>query len=289
MKILVTGGSGFLGSHIVDQLVKEKYSVVSLDLKPSSYKNDEVEEIVGDICDVDLLLSALDKVDAVFHLGAVADIGYSEKNPAKTIEVNTLATCKLLDAMVKKEVKKIYFASTIYVNSSSGSFYRISKQACESIISEYSLLNDISFTILRFGTLWGPRSGNTNAIYNYLFQAAYKNKIDVTGSGDEIREYIHVKDASEIAVNLLKEKQKCLTFILTGHHQTKLRDLIETIRELVNKDISINYLGSKSSHYLRTPYQYRDDSDIKKIVLNTYQDMGVSLLSLYSDIKKNIE
>ena len=289
MKILVTGGSGFLGSHIVDQLVKEKHSVVSFDLKPSSYKNDEAEEVIGDICDVDLLLSALDKVDAVYHLGAVADIGYAEKNPTKTIEINTLATCKLLDAMVKKEVKKIYFASTIYVNSSRGSFYRISKQACESLISEYSLLNDISFTILRFGTLWGPRSGSTNAIYNYLSQAAKNDKIDVKGSGDEIREYIHVKDASEIAVGLLKEEQKCSTFILTGHHQTKLRDLIETIKELVNKDISINYLGANSSHYLRTPYQYRNDSDIKKIVLNTYQDMGVSLLSLYSDIKKNRE
>ena len=288
MKILVTGGSGFLGSHLIDQLVSDNYKVISLDLEPSHFKNDKVKEVVGDICNMDLLLETLEGVDAIFHLTAVADIEFSQKNLAKTIEVNTLGTCKLLEAMVKKKVKKIYFASSIYVNSSRGSFYRISKQACESIIFEYSLLNDINFTILRFGTLWGPRASKTNAIYSYLSQAAKSNKIEVMGSGDEIREYIHVKDASKISVNLLGEEQKGLTYILTGHHQTKLRDLIETIKELVNKDISINYLGNSSSHYLRTPYQYKDDN-AEKIILNTYQDMGVSLLSLYSDIKKNIE
>jgi len=286
MNILVTGGSGFLGSHIIDQLVAEKHNVVSLDLKLSNYKKETVKEIIGDICDMDILLKSLDKIDVVYHLGAVADIGYSQENPTQTMNINIISTCKLLEAMAIKGVKRIYFASTIYVNSTRGSFYRISKEACENILSEYSLLKKIKFTILRFGTLWGPRSNDTNAIYNYLLQAAKKNKIEVSGSGDEIREYIHVKDASKIAVNLLDEEQKSLIYILTGHHQTKLKDLIETIKELVNKDISINYLGDSTSHYLRTPYQYKDDN-IKKIVLNTYQDMGMSLLSLYEDIKKN--
>lgn len=288
MKVLVTGSSGFLGSHIVDRLVEKNHSVVSLDIAPSKFKNNEAEEIIGDYGDTDLIVKVLDKVDIVYHIGAIADIEHAKDNPSKTFETNIVSTCKLLDAMIHKKVQSIYFASTIYVNSERGSFYKISKQACESIIYEYSLLNNINFTNLRFGTLWGPRSNNTNAIYDYLFQAAKNDKIDVSGSGDEIREYIHVKDAAEIAVNLLDEQQKSQTYILTGHNQTKVKDLVETIKEVANKNVAINYLGENSSRYLRTPYQYRDE-DIKKIVLNTYHDMGLELLSLYSDIKKNIK
>ena len=107
-------------------------------------------------------------------MGASPDISFSETNPIETLQTNTIGTCNLIEAALKNKVKKIIFASTIYVNSDKGSFYRISKQACENIIFEYSRLYNLNYTILRFGTLWGPRSNENNAIYNFLKQQSCK-------------------------------------------------------------------------------------------------------------------
>lgn len=287
MKILVTGGSGFLGSHIIDHLTLLGHQVVSFDKRKSQYSNGNSKEIIGDLSNRKILEEALNSIEVIYHLGASPDISFSETNPIETLQTNTIGTCNLIEAALKNKVKKIIFASTIYVNSDKGSFYRISKQACENIIFEYSRLYNLNYTILRFGTLWGPRSNENNAIYNFLKQAATTNKINVPGSGEELREYIHITDAAEIATTMLNKESDNLIYILTGHHQTKLKDLVETIKEISGKNIDINYLGDSKSHYIRTPYNYIDNEG-KKIVLNTYKDIGSGLLSLFTEIKKDL-
>lgn len=288
MNILVTGGSGFLGSHIIDQLVVNGHSVTSYDKVASKYKNEAFREVIGDLNDKELLDIALKDIEIIYHLGAMPDISISELNSIETIESNVIGTLNLIEVAITKKIKKIIFASTIYVNSNKGSFYRISKQACENIFFEYNKLHNLNFTILRFGTLWGPRSNESNSIYNYLSQAAVSEKIDVKGSGEEIREFIHVSDAAEIATKMLDKDTNSLIYILTGHHQTKLRDLLETIREISGRNLKINYLGDSKSNYVRTPYKYINNEG-KKIVLNTYQDIGSGLLSLFTQIKNKSE
>lgn len=287
MNILVTGGSGFLGSHIIDQLVLMGHNVTSYDIVKSNYKNESFKEIIGNLENKNSLQAALNGIEIIYHLGALPDITVSETNPIKTIESNVIGTLNLVEAALNKKIKKIIFASTIYVNSNKGSFYRISKQTCESIFFEYNRLHNLKYTILRFGTLWGPRSNQSNSIYNYLSQAANTNKVNVKGSGEEIREYIHINDAAEIATKMLNEDTNNLIYILTGHHQTKLKDLMETIREISDKDLEINYLGDNVSNYIRTPYKYINNEG-KKIILNTYQDTGSGLLSLYTEIKNEL-
>ena len=137
-KILVTGSSGFLGSYVAETLSSKGYKVVLFDKYPSPYKTDDQEEIVGDILNLEDVAKAVKGCSAVYQaFAAQADIEASAEDPKFTLEINILGTQRLLQMAVKNNVKRFMFASTIYVYSDLGSFYRVSKQACEKIIEEY--------------------------------------------------------------------------------------------------------------------------------------------------------
>ena len=136
-KILVTGSSGFIGSHIADALEEKGYGVVLFDKYSSNYKSKAQLEFIGDISNPKEIEKAIKGCDAIFHFAGQADIGASSKNPLVTINSNIMGTVNILELAVKYKIKRFLFASTIYVYSDLGSFYRVSKQACEKIIEEY--------------------------------------------------------------------------------------------------------------------------------------------------------
>ena len=108
------------------------------------------------------------------------------------------------------------FASTIYVFSREGGFYRCSKQACETYIEEYARVFDLPYTVLRYGSLYGPRSGPSNGVYRLLQQAASKGRVAYAGSPDDMREYIHVEDAARLSVDALAPEFVGKHLVLTG-------------------------------------------------------------------------
>ena len=136
-KVLVTGSSGFIGSHVADALQEQGFSVVLFDVVPSKYKSKSQEEFIGDILKSGDIEKAMEGCDLVYHFAAQADIGSSSDMPTRTIMANIIGTQNVLEAARKYKVKRFMFASTIYVYSELGSFYRVSKQACEKIIEEY--------------------------------------------------------------------------------------------------------------------------------------------------------
>ena len=284
-KVLVTGSSGFIGSHVADVLEERDYQVILFDAVPSKYKTNTQEEYIGDLLNPDDIAKAMKNCQYVFHFAAQADINSSSEDPTKTIHNNIIGTQNILEMARKTSVKRVLFASTIYVYSELGSFYRVSKQACEKIIEEYQREFDLDYTILRFGSLYGPRANDFNAIRSFLIHAIKEKKIIRRGDGEELREYIHVKDAARLSVVALDEKHKNKHLIITGNQQIKVKDLLTMIREIFNGEIEIKFdLEDKLHHYEITPYSFKPQV-AQKITSDTFYDLGQGILDLLYDLE----
>ena len=288
-KVLVTGSSGFIGSHVADALDEQGYQVVLFDTVPSMYKRKSQNEYIGDILNPYDIEKAMESCQYVFHFAAQADISSSSANPTKTIHNNIIGTQNILEMARKNDVQRIMFASTIYVYSELGSFYRVSKQACEKIIEEYQREFELDYTILRFGSLYGPRANEFNSIYDFLLQAMKNNKIVRRGDGEELREYIHVKDAANLSVKSLDKRYRNKHLIITGSQQIKIKELLVMIREIFQGAIEIEYNDDvELHHYEITPYNYKPSTAIK-ITPDSYYDMGQGLMDLIFDLETMLD
>lgn len=284
--ILVTGGAGFLGSHVADRLSEEGHRVTVFDIKPSSFIKKNQTMVVGDIREREVVFEAAREQDFVFHFGAIADIDDAEHRPYDTMEVNVMGTANLLEACRAHGVDRIVFASSIYVYSNAGGFYRVSKHACELLLEEYKKKYDLDYTILRFGTLYGTRSDVHNSVFRYLKEALETGKILFRGRGDEVREYIHVKDSADICLKILDEKFACQNLILTGHHRIRVTELLSMISEILDGKVEVIHDPHNfSSHYIQTPYSYIPRVG-QRIVADTYCDLGQSLVEILQEIDR---
>lgn len=288
--ILITGGSGFIGSHVADIFSDSGHNVVIFDIRESPYIKPGQEFVSGDILDASALNKATKGIDVVFHFAALADIDIAEGKPYDAMNINIMGTVNVLEAARKFGVEKIVFASSIYVCSRTGSFYKVSKHAGELIVEEYSNQYNLKYNILRFGTLYGPRSDHHNSVYRFLKSALEDKKICIKSEGKEIREYIHVIDAARICLKIVEDEIDNETLILTGHHRMRVSELLDMINEVMNNSIDIEYnvIGDKASgsHYNGTPYSYIPRMG-KKIITNTYCDLGQSLVEILHEIDVN--
>lgn len=284
MKSVVFGGSGFIGSHVADILSEKGYEVSVFDIKPSEYIKPEQRMILGDILDEKAVKKAVKSVPIIYNFAGIADIDEAIEKPLETIKNNILGNAIILEAIREQKIERYIFASTIYVYSNSGSFYRSSKQACELHIEDYSKKYGIPYTILRYGSLYGPRADERNPINKILKQALLENKISYWGKGEEIREYIHVEDAARCSVEILDKNFINQNVILTGHHPIKTKDLLVMINEIFGSKIKIEMRSRNvSAHYEITPYSFNPKIG-RKYVSSYYLDMGQGLLQCIEDL-----
>ncbi len=288
MNILVTGGSGFIGSHIADKFTEEGHRVVIFDSKKSNWINSKQKIVIGDICDEKLLSKTTKNIDYVYHCAGMSDLNESLNNPILSAKSNILGSLNLIEACIKNKVQKIIFASSIYVFSKEGSFYRCSKKAVEDYIEEYSKQKKIKYTILRFGSIYGPRSGHANGLYNIIYNALKNKKILTNSNNENIREYIHVKDIANACYEILSNKydNKCLT--LTGAEKINYNDLINIIAEITSfKKVKTTAAKKTIGHYKNTPYSYLPNIGLKYNLKENY-DIGAGLIELIETIDKEI-
>lgn len=284
MKVAVFGGSGFLGSHVADALTEEGHAVTIYDLKPSPYLQKTQQMVVGDIMDEKLVYEIVRNCDVIYNFAGVADIDDASEHPLDTIRSNILGNCILLESGHRSNIKRFVFASSIYVYSNAGSFYRSSKQSCELLIENYKEVYGIPYTILRYGSLYGPRADDRNFIYHIIKQALTQGKIVRPGDGEEIREYIHVYDAAKSSVEILSKEFENQCVIIAGNQQMKVKDFLLMIKEILNNNISIEYTAPNFNyHYEITPYSFQPKL-AKKIVSKAYVDLGQGILSYIRDI-----
>jgi UDP-glucose 4-epimerase len=288
MKTIVFGGSGFVGSHVADALTEAGHQVTIFDTITSPYLQKKQKMMLGDIIDIETVTTAIKGMDIVYHFAGMADIETAHIDPLKTIESNILGTTVILEACRKNKVKRFIFASTIYVYSNSGSFYRSSKQACELIIENYNEVFNIPYTILRYGSLYGPRAKENNWINKILTQALTTGKITRHGDGEEIREYINVKDAAHLSVEILAKDYENQNVIITGQQPMKIKDLLVMVNEILGNDITIEYIPADSTvHYEITPYCFKPKAG-KKLVSTRFYDLGQGLLECLAEINAEV-
>ncbi len=285
-KILVTGGAGFLGSHLVDMLVRRGHTVTILDRARSRFASESVHQLVGDLSDHDVIRAAVADQEVVYHLAGFSDLNAAKSRPLETVHANIVGTVTLLEAMRSANIARFLFASTAYVYSREGGFYRCSKQACESYVEEYARTFGVRYTILRYGSLYGPRSDASNGVFRLLRAAMTEGKISYSGAPDDIREYIHVEDAASLSVDVLATEFEGQHIMITGQSPTRAVDLFTMFQEILGRDIEIEYrrlVGPGSGHYAVTPYAYTPRPG-KKLVTNQYVDMGQGLLRMVEEI-----
>lgn len=285
MKAIVFGGSGFLGSHVADVLSERGYETTIFDIQPSRYLIEHQKMVVGDILDEDAVMAAVKGQDFVYDFAGVADLDGASTRPADTILYNVIGACNIMHACVKHKAKRFVYASSFYANSDKGGFYRCSKQAAELYIEEYQRKFGLDYTILRYGSLYGPRAGKTNGIREMLESSLKDGLITYYGTGDERREYIHVRDAAALSVKILEEDYINKHIVLTGHESYRIKDMVKIISEILKRPIETHFENeNRELHYAYTPYRYRPHGNYK-LVNNFYHDIGQGLIECLRDIE----
>lgn len=284
MRVIVFGGSGFLGSHVADVLTEKGYQVRIFDVHPSPWLREGQEMVTGDILDPEQVRAAVEGCDYVYNFAGIADLDDATTRPLDTVRLNIIGNIHIMEAALKAGAKRFVYASSIYVYSQKGGFYRCSKQASELYIEEYQRRFGLDFTILRYGTLYGPRADERNSIYRYLKQAMETGQIICRGSGEEMRDYINVRDAAGLSVEILGDEYRNRHIIISGHNPMKFKDMALMVREILGKDVRIEFTEKKNAdHYDYTPYSYAPKIG-HKLVAHLYLDMGQGLLECLNEM-----
>jgi len=287
LKIAVLGGAGFLGSHVCDQLSIAGHHVMVFDRVESPWLRPDQEMILGNLLDDAKLLDTVEGCDAVYNFAAIADLDEALDKPIETVRVNVLGNVMALDACRIAGVNHYIYASTVYVHSRYGGFYRCSKQSSEHYIEEYHNTYGLDFTILRYGSLYGPRSNDKNGLWRSVSYALETGKLRTEGDPEAMREYIHVEDAAIASVEALTDdKFRNQHVVLTGQEQMLVQDMLKMLAEILEiPKTEIEFVKAEDAgHYIRTPYAYQAKLG-KNYSLPMHVDLGQGILQLIDEIQ----
>jgi UDP-glucose 4-epimerase len=248
MRVLVTGGSGFIGSHLVDKLAEAGHAVRILDISPPIHTGN-VEFLKGDITSREDVRASLDGIEVVYHLAAFADINLVSDNPLKTIEYNIMGTAYLLEECRRLRVRRFILASSVYVYSKQGHLYTTAKLASEEFCKDYQSLYSLPYTILRYGTAYGPRSRMDDVVSIFTARALKGENLLVYGSGKQRRNFIYVEDLARGSVAALKETAENGTYTLCGKESITIERLARMVKRLFSSDIDIEYHPPRENDY----------------------------------------
>lgn len=266
MKILVTGGSGFLGSHVADELTRNGHKVIIYDLVKSKWIKKKQKIVVGNIMNFKKISKLIKNVDIVYNFAALGDMDKARIKPVETVKFNILSLVNILKLSKKYKIKRFIQASSIYANSEEGGFYGKSKRAAEDYVLEFNRTFKLPYTILRFGSLYGPRADNNNGIKKLIKSAKIKKRIIYRGNKLAVRRYIHVENAAQLSVKILSSKYKNKILTITGKKRIKVIQLIDFLCKKFNLKKNQNiFLNEKNSAHYKdkpTPVKRRDGINI---------------------------
>ena len=259
MKIAVTGGAGFIGSHLVDRLVEEDNEVIVIDDLSSGkteHLNKKAKLVKKDIR-LDLS-SELEATDSVFHLAADPDVRESAINPKKNFDINVNGTFSVLESCRKADVKQVVLASTSTVYGEATivptpetypcapiSNYGASKLACEAYLSSYSASYGVKGTSLRFANIFGERS--THGVMFDFFHKLKKNpkELEILGDGKQDKSYLHVSDCvNAVMLAWRKQKQDYDVFNVGSKEKINVEEIAQTMSKLLKLRPKFEYTGT---------------------------------------------
>jgi len=220
-KVLVTGGAGFIGSNLIDELVRQDYDVTCLDINPHGHLNKNAANILGDVCNYELVDSLMKDVDYVFHLAADVKIGECIENPIHCYENNVVGTAVALQAARVNKVKKFIFSSTSAIYKSGWRIflengpeeplnpYSSSKKCGEEMCKIYSDLYGLHTVSLRYFNVYGPRQhteGQYSPVLGIFTRQRDENKpLTIVGDGEQTRDFVHVSDVAKANISAAEQ------------------------------------------------------------------------------------
>jgi UDP-glucose 4-epimerase len=261
MKVLVTGGSGFIGSHVVDKLKDKGVDVRIYDGILSNYRKD-VEFYQGSILDMTSLGFALCGVDAIYHLAAIADVKDVYNDPYYSESINVRGTINVLEAARKAGIKRIVYGSTTWVYSEAEGvnvdettplhapthLYTATKLTGEYYCKSYSKLYGMDVTILRYGIPYGPRARDGAVVPIFVKKALNGEPLTIAGDGSQFRKFVYVEDLAEGNVLALKPIAKNKIYNLDGREKVTIKQIAETIKKVIG-DVKIEFTPARPGDF----------------------------------------
>jgi UDP-glucose 4-epimerase len=259
MNVLVTGGSGFIGSHLVDSLVKNGCTVRVFDgQKPH---RDDVEWFRGDLLNENEVLTACKDMQFAYHLAAIADVNIAISNATLCLKVNEIGTLNLLKAASSMEVDRVILASTTWVYGKAEEevsedtpipppdhIYTKTKIGQEHLVIAYYQHTGLPYTILRYDIPYGPRMRSNLVMAIFVRKAMQGQPVVVYGDGNQGRCFIHVEDLAEGNVAALSSSARNEVFNLAGPEFVTVNKIVETLRESF-KDLRVDHLPPRPNDF----------------------------------------
>lgn len=267
MKVAVVGGSGFIGSHVVDKLLKHGHDVTVLDIMQPH--RPDVRHFGVDITDVSKTSVALaGGYDAVYMLAAMANVNDVFRNPVESVQLNVQAVVNVLEACRRNAVKRVILASTVWVYEACQaeypdedspltlgaiqSLYTASKVSAEMACHAYQKLYGLNFTILRYGIPYGPRARSGTVIALFVNKALNSEPLTIQGTGEQKRAFIYVEDLAEGNVAALSPKAANRLYNLEGLEPVTILDIANAVKRAVN-NVQISFTDARPGDYVWKP------------------------------------
>jgi UDP-glucose 4-epimerase len=261
--IAVTGGSGFVGSHVVDALLDAGQSVRVIDpQKP--LQADDVDWADVDMLDQDALTDALQGVGPVFHLAAMADVNDIVADPPQSVWLNTFGVARVLEAARRADAGRVVLSSTVWVYAATHGdevdettlfdlqtdrhLYVSEKIAAEMLCRDYATLFGRPYTVLRYGIPFGPRMRTDLVVAAFLLRALRGEPLRIDGDGSQERRFVYVRDLAAAHVLALNGIAENRTYNLESDEAISIRTLAETVRDLVG-DVEVTFGPTRPGDY----------------------------------------
>jgi UDP-glucose 4-epimerase len=264
MRVAVTGGCGFIGSHVVDHLVNAGHRVVVID-PGGQYLNPAAEYRRADLFDQAALDAALAGTQAVFHLAGAADVNDVAADPVRAVRLNVEGTARVLEAARRAQVGRVLLASTVWVYGAAigdgdlgedspvdlrraGHVYVSTKLSAELLMHSYREMFGQQFTILRYGIPYGPRMRDALVVARFVKAALDGQPITIAGTGEQHRNYVYVEDIADAHVRALSSAAANQTLALEGGTPVSVREIADTVRRLVSP-VPVEHVPARTADY----------------------------------------
>ena len=272
MRVAVTGGCGFIGSHVVDQLLRAGHDVVVVDLA-RGWRNPAADYREVDLFDQPDLVAALVGAQAVFHLAGAADVNAVAADPVRAVQLNVEGTARVLEAARQGGVDRVLLASTVWVYgatvgqgerteaapvdlSRAGHVYVATKLAAEMLVHSYHEMFGQQFTILRYRIPYGPRMREALVVARFVRAAQEGQSITIAGTGEQQRNYVYVEDLADAHVRALAPAAAGQTLALEGGAPVSVREIADTVCSLV-RPVRVQHVPARTADYEGIPVSGR--------------------------------
>lgn len=263
--VVVTGGSGFIGSHVVDALMDAGQQVTVIDHRVRPHRTDVSFEDV-DLMDLSSVISATKGADHIFHLAAVSNVNYAYKYPVYSSALNVMGTTHILEAARIHGVQRVHFASTVWVYNGApnskpvdesvpfylegaGHIYTSTKMAAEMICHNYAQLYKVPFTILRYGIPYGPRMREELLIPIFIRKALTGQPLTISGRGEQFRNFVYVRDMADAHVLAMKEEAANETYNLEGTRKITVLEVAEGIKKILGDHVQLEFVPARPGDF----------------------------------------